>query len=204
MLGTAIPTPGYEEVLLGGRKPADLPAGIDPLSRVSEFPSAPEMFLAGPGRVVERDPGRRSIGRRDFVAAHLRAGGTPIGHGFNQRNVASETAYGVYDIDGPVPVRVVLLDTTNMDGDFEGSIGRRQLRWLEERLIEAHAQYFDPRAASSLRASRTVWWYWPRTTASTRWSTNARSRPGRAGPPESDGPGAASRCCTGSATSYCG
>jgi metallophosphoesterase (TIGR03767 family) len=143
VLGTAIPTPGYEKVLLGALKPVDLPGGLDPLSRVSEFPSAPEIFLTGPGRVVEPDPGRRSITRRDFVAAHLGAAGTPIGHGFNHANVASETAYGVHDIDGPAPVRVILLDTTNMDGDFRGSIGTRQLRWLEERLAEAHAQYFD-------------------------------------------------------------
>ena len=46
-------------------------------------------------------------------------------------------------MDGPVPVRVILLDTTNLDGNYQGSIGERQFRWLEERLIEAHAQYFD-------------------------------------------------------------
>jgi metallophosphoesterase (TIGR03767 family) len=143
VLGTAVPTRGYEEVLLGTRKPVDLPPGIDPLSRVTEFTSAPEILLAGPSRAVQPDPGRRTVGRRDFVAAHLGAGGAPMGHGFNQWNVASETAYGVHDMDGPVPVRVILLDTTNMDGDFHGSIGARQFRWLEERLIEVHAQYFD-------------------------------------------------------------
>ncbi|HXW80856.1 MAG TPA: hypothetical protein VEJ84_15245, partial [Acidimicrobiales bacterium] len=97
VLGTAIPTPGYEKVLLGGRKTVDLPAGADPLSRVRQFPSVPEMFLTGPSRAVERDPGRRSISRRDFVAAHLQAAGTPVGHGFNQANVSSGTAYGAYD-----------------------------------------------------------------------------------------------------------
>ena len=79
---------------------------------------------------VGSDPGRRSVGRRDFVAAHLQAGGRPIGHGFHRWNVEAETAYGVYDLDGPVPVRVILLDTTNLDGCFQGSIGARQFRWL--------------------------------------------------------------------------
>ncbi len=55
----------------------------------------------------------------------------------------SETAYGAYDLDGPVPVRVILLDTTNMDGYFEGSIGAGQLRWLEARLSEVHSRHID-------------------------------------------------------------
>jgi metallophosphoesterase (TIGR03767 family) len=143
VLGTAVPTGGYEEILLGARKPIDWPTGIDPLSLVSEFTSAPESLLSGPARAVHSDPSRRSVGRRDFVAAHLQASGTPTGHGFNNWNVTSETAYGIYDIDGPVPVRVILLDTTNLDGDFQGSIGARQFSWLEERLTEVHAQYFD-------------------------------------------------------------
>ena len=143
VLGTAIPTAGYEEVLSGTRKPVDWPEGLDPLSYEAEFTSAPELLLAGPAVEVGRDPGRRSVGRRDFVAAHLQAAGNPTGHGFQQWNVDAETAYGVYDIDGPVPVRVILLDTTNLDGNYQGNIGARQSRWLEERLVEAHAQYFD-------------------------------------------------------------
>ena len=134
VLGTALPTPSYEQVLLGARKPIDLPPGVDPLSRVDAFTGAPEQLLSGPARDVVPDPGRRSVGRRHFVEAHLQAGGNPSGHGFGRWNVESETAYGIYDLDGPVPVRVVLLDTTNMDGYFEGSIGARQLRWLEARL----------------------------------------------------------------------
>jgi metallophosphoesterase (TIGR03767 family) len=143
VLGTAMPTAGYEEVLSGTRKPVDWPEEVDPLSYGAEFTSAPELLLAGPALEVYSDPGRRSVGRRDFVAAHLQAAGNPTGHGFQPWNVEAETAYGVYDMDGPVPVRVILLDTTNLDGNYQGSIGERQFRWLEERLIEAHAQYFD-------------------------------------------------------------
>ncbi len=142
-LGTALPTPSYEQVLLGAHKPVDLPPGADPLSRVDAFTEEPAQFLSGPARDVVPDPGRRSVGRRDFVAAHLYAGGNPAGHGFGRWNVETETAYGVYDLDGPVPVRVVLLDTTNMDGYYEGSIGAAQLRWLEARLSEVHSRHFD-------------------------------------------------------------
>jgi metallophosphoesterase (TIGR03767 family) len=141
VLGTALPTSSYEQVLLGAHKPVDLPAGADPLAQIDAFTEAPQRLLSGPARDVLPDPERRSVGRRDFVEAHLQAGGYPLGHGFGRWNVESETAYGVYDLDGPVPVRVVLLDTTNMDGYYEGSIGAAQLRWLEARLTEVHAHH---------------------------------------------------------------
>ena len=141
VLGTALPTPAYEQLLLGAHKPVDLPAGADPIAQVDAFTEAPQLLLSGPARDVAPDPGRRSVGRRDFVEAHFQAGGNPSGHGFGRWNVESETAYGVYDLDGPVPVRVVLLDTTNMDGYYEGSIGSAQLRWLEARLTEVHSRH---------------------------------------------------------------
>lgn len=143
VLGTALPTPSYERVLLGGRKPTGLPPGADPLSRVNAFTEEPEQLLSGPAHDVVADPDRRSVGRRDFVEAHLQAGGYPLGHGFGRWNVESETAYGIHDLDGRIPVRVVLLDTTNMDGYFEGSIGASQLRWLEARLREVHSRHID-------------------------------------------------------------
>lgn len=144
VLGTSVPTPEYEKILSGGQKAFDVPPGPGPLSEVGTFLSHPDRMLAGPRRPVAADPRRRSIGRKEFVQAHLQAAGTPHGHGFGPVNLASGTAYGVYDIDGPVPLRVVMLDTTNMDGDFQGSIGARQARWLEDRLSEVHARHFGP------------------------------------------------------------
>lgn len=144
VLGTALPTSSYEAVLGSATKAFDLPAGARPLSMVDEFTSRPEVLLSGPGRPVEPDAERQSVGRRQFVEAHLNAGGAPAGHGFLGHNIQDETAYGIYDVDGPVPVRVIILDTTNLDGDFQGSIGPRQCRWLEERLAEVHSHYFGP------------------------------------------------------------
>lgn len=145
VLGTARADATYEAVLAGSRKAADLPPGLDPFSLVSDFLTGPGAMLSGPAVEVEADDGRRSITRREFVEAHLEAGGSPSGHGFGSANLKDGTAYGVFDLDGPVPVRVVMLDTTNLDGYFEGSIGARQLRWLEERLIEVHSRHYDER-----------------------------------------------------------
>lgn len=145
VLGTAPADRHYEAVLRGRHKPMDVPEDLDPLAMVEEFVSRPGLLLCGPGVDVEADAGRASITRRQFVEAHLGAGGDPGGHGFDAGNADEGTAYGVCDIDGPVPLRVILLDTTNLDGYSQGSIGARQFRWLQQRLSEACSEHYDER-----------------------------------------------------------
>ncbi len=153
VLGTAIATRAYEEVLGGARKPVDLPPGLDPMASIDAFISGPELLLAGPARPVSPDGARRSVGRRELVAALLAAGGRPAGHGYTDENLERGTAYAVHDLDGAVPLRVVLLDTADLDGGFQGSIGLRQLGWLEERLAEVHSHAFDAGGRPVTRAA---------------------------------------------------
>ncbi|MGH9305042.1 MAG: hypothetical protein ACRDZ5_11650, partial [Acidimicrobiales bacterium] len=140
--------------VLGASKPvsygsAPLGAGLDPHSLEHDLFERPEQFLAGPQRSVPADPDRRIVGRREFVAAHLEAPGAPHGHGFTAANLAAGTAYGTYDAPsrggpshggGPL-LRVILLDTANLDGSSTGSLGVRQFAWLEEQLIACHSCY---------------------------------------------------------------
>src|SRR5262249_2269168 len=95
VLGTAVPTPGYEHVLGGARKPARLPDGTDPVAVAEAFLARPELLLSGKARPVAPDAGRVTVGRRAFVEAHLAAPGSPAGHGFAGWNAEQETAYGV-------------------------------------------------------------------------------------------------------------
>ncbi len=140
-LGESVPTAAYRRLLTGAEKPTSLPDGLDPLRQVSELFSHPERFLTGPARRVTPVADRRAVSRRDFVAAHLRAAGSPAGHGFSEDNLTAGTAYAAYD--GIKGVRVLLLDTTNLDGASAGSIGARQLSWLEERLSEVHGRHLS-------------------------------------------------------------
>jgi len=144
VLGNSLATSGYRDLVLGGRKAVMLPPGFDAVQHASEFHGSPETFLTGPSRQVVADPRRRIVDRREVVEAILGASGLPAGHGYSRASARAGTAYCVHDLDGgPLPVRFLLLDTTNMDGFFEGSIGRRQLQWLEERLIEVSSNYVD-------------------------------------------------------------
>ena len=144
ILGNSLPTLAYRDLVVGDRKPVALPPKFDAVEHAAEFHTAPERFLGGPARHVAADAARRIVGRREFVEAHLNAPGRPAGHGYSSASLREGTTYCVHDIDsGRVPIRFVLLDTTNMDGFYEGSIGRRQLSWLEERLAEVSHRHLD-------------------------------------------------------------
>jgi metallophosphoesterase (TIGR03767 family) len=144
-LGNSLPTAAYREIVVGDRKAVALPPGFDAIARQDEFNGAPELFLAGPARTVTGSAARRIVGRPEVLAAVAGAPGLPAGHGLSPADAAAGIAWCVHDLDeGPVPVRFVFLDTTNMDGFYEGSIGRRQLRWLEDRLAEVSSRHLDP------------------------------------------------------------
>ncbi|MDA8266106.1 MAG: TIGR03767 family metallophosphoesterase [Actinomycetota bacterium] len=139
--GESVPTAEYRQILTGALKPTALGPGCDPLHREEELFAHPERFLTGPALPVTPDATRTIVTRRDFVAAHLRAAGLPTGHGYSEENLENGTCYAAYDgIEG---IRLILLDSTNLNGRSGGSFGLRQLAWLEERLAEVHARHMS-------------------------------------------------------------
>jgi metallophosphoesterase (TIGR03767 family) len=147
--GIALPTDAVRSIVVGDRKAADVPAGFEFDGSVESFVMMPEDLLAGPSRSIPADPSRSLFTRRDFIRAHLEAGGSPDGHGFTDENLRDGTAYYVYD--GVAGVRMLVLDTSNPGGFAEGSIGARQAAWLEERLEEVHSRSIDRAGASVSR-----------------------------------------------------
>jgi metallophosphoesterase (TIGR03767 family) len=139
--GTSLPTAAVRTIAIGARKAVAAPQGLDLEANVDRFVSEPESFLAGPSRPVTADTARRLFSRREFVQAHLRAPGTPNGHGFTAENLRDGTAYYVHDVTPEA--RFIVLDTANPGGFYEGSIGARQAEWLERRLVEVHRSYLD-------------------------------------------------------------
>lgn len=129
-------TPGLEEIMVGDQKVYDVPPGA-----FADFVTDPLPFFAGPCRRVQASRARRPIDRSEFIRAHFEDGGAPTGHGFTAKNLDDATAYFAYD--AAPGVRVVVLDTTNPGGHFEGSIDERQLMWLERTLAEVHHRYLD-------------------------------------------------------------
>jgi metallophosphoesterase (TIGR03767 family) len=141
--GMGLATAAAAGLAVGDRKPTAPPPGFDvgAESSVRAFIRDPTALLAGPSRRIVPDAARRSFSRREFIQAHLRAGGAPPGHGLSAENLERGTVYYAYD--GVPGVRIVVLDTSNPGGNADGSLGAAQTTWLRERLAEVHSIHLD-------------------------------------------------------------
>ena len=135
--GVGLVTPALAAALVGGRKPLRLQPGFDADAALTTFTLRPEDFMAGEMVDVVADPDRRPVTRHEFVAAHFGVDSRPHGHGFTEQNRLDGTAYYVHDLPG---IRLVGLDTTCRAGGADGCLDEDQARWLEERLVEVHAE----------------------------------------------------------------
>ncbi len=123
--------------LVGASKPSGSLADLDLDALHEVFIESPESFLSGPQHSVTPDPGRRAVGRAEFVDAHFSPLSRPFGHGFTDENRRSGTAYYVHDVG---EVRLICLDTTSAAGSAAGCLDEDQAGWLRDRLEEVHSQ----------------------------------------------------------------
>ena len=80
-------------------------------------------------RTVTADADRRIVDRTEWVQEHFTTTGTPVGHGFTQDNLDTDTAY--YTFDRGI-VRFVVMDTVNANGGDEGSLSQTQFAWIKK------------------------------------------------------------------------
>jgi metallophosphoesterase (TIGR03767 family) len=142
MLQGTVPGTGLlGAVAVGDRKAYDLPDGYTPdqaLGLLAGLEACDPDALAVLGecrtREVTADPGRHVVTRKEFVDRHLDSDGLPLGHGFS----AGDAAYYRHDVG---PVSLVVLDTVNEYGGWEGSLDRDQFEWLGRELASADAEH---------------------------------------------------------------
>ena len=87
-----------------------------------------------PSRPITPDMARRTLTRQEFIAAHFGSSARPIGHGFPRAAATTGRAYYRYDCPR---VTVLVLDTVNENGGWQGSLDDAQLAWLEGELADA-------------------------------------------------------------------
>ncbi len=96
-------------------------------------------------RTVTPDERRVPFTAHEYVAAHLLGrftGAGPVGHGYTEANRESGDLYYDFALSGTGPGVVgISLDTTDQGGDYRGSVGTAQLRWLERKLTEHRDSY---------------------------------------------------------------
>ena len=127
--GTALTNASIELIAVGNTKSLTRPEQFATDDPIELFLEHPEAFSCGDGYAVEAQPDRRGIDRREWLAAHVERGAL----GYSSDNVAHANCDTVIDTEH---VRLVLLDTNHPYGDYQGSIGERQLAWLDDRLTE--------------------------------------------------------------------
>ncbi len=147
-------------LLTGSVKPINLSAVLSPadLAALAANPALLTSYLTSqlsggglPVRVVTADPGRSVVSPAEWAQRHLASPATPgpVGHGYTEANVAEATLHYTFPV--APGVLGISLDTVNRGGYADGSLSASQLAWLEQRLIEAHARYYD--AAGSVVAT---------------------------------------------------
>jgi metallophosphoesterase (TIGR03767 family) len=96
-------------------------------------PKALAALVSAEMRPVTPDAGRRIFSRAEFVAAHLGERSRPAGHGF----ATPDRAYYRHDHGVESAVTLLVMDTVNEYGGWQGSLDREQLAWLEAELVAA-------------------------------------------------------------------
>ena len=129
--GTALSNAALEAIATGARKTLGQPTGFMPADPLNAFLDTPDAFSqteSGAGtRAIAPDAERRIISAQEFVDAHAAAGALGYGSlGPGQRDTYVDTEH----------VRIILLDTNHPWGDYQGSVGKQQLAWLDDCLQE--------------------------------------------------------------------
>jgi metallophosphoesterase (TIGR03767 family) len=106
----------------------ELVAGLDACE-----PGAMARLARGRTAEVTPDAARRVVSREEFVVAHDRPDARPPRHGFP----VDGRPYYRHDLGG---VRLLVMDTVNHHGGWQGSIDRDQLGWLCGELDLADAE----------------------------------------------------------------
>ena len=127
--GTALANEAMDVLAVAPAKSLRAPADFRPADPLAHYLDEPEAYSTGPMFPITADAGRRAIDRREWIQAHVDAGAL----GYTAAHAQAGGTDAVVDLEH---VRLVLLDTNHPGGDYQGSIGVRQLAWLDERLTE--------------------------------------------------------------------
>jgi len=126
----------------GSSKPTALGPGLDPVELIAFTETGPSPaawgMLTGPTRPVTPDPRRRFVDAAGWLAAHLASPGQPAGHGVSAEAAAAGRAH--YAVEAGV-VRLLVLDSVNRDGGWQGSLDEEQAAWLEDELVAGHSSH---------------------------------------------------------------
>lgn len=136
--GTVTPTEDTQSAMMGDKRYEGLPSSITLAETLAAFNEVGPAGYPGasdaPYVVVTPDLDRRALERGEYAARHLQSPGLPKGHGFTDLNVASRNMYYSTFVGG---VKLIVTDSVNHFGGWQGSFDQEQFIWLEKEIKES-------------------------------------------------------------------
>ena len=136
--GTVTPNEGTQREMMGDRRYEALPSTMtleETLGAWNEIgPADYPPSSDAPYVLVTADVERRAVERGEFASLHLASRGLPRGHGFTSENVREKTMYYATEIG---EVKLIVMDTVNEYGGWQGSLDEAQFAWLEAEIASS-------------------------------------------------------------------
>ena len=133
--GTVTPTTDTQIAMMSDKRYEALPSSMTLAETLSAFneigPAAYPGVSDAKFVTVSEDLQRRAVERGEYVMKHLAAPGLPKGHGFSSKNVADKTMYYSTVIG---EIKLIVMDSVNHFGGWQGSLDEEQFRWLENEI----------------------------------------------------------------------
>ena len=136
--GTVTPSAETQIAMKSNKRFEDLPSSMTIAETLSTFNEVGPAAYPGASDAryvtVSADVERRAIERGEYVTKHLTAPGLPKGHGFSPKNVSGKTMYYSAIIG---EIKLIVMDTVNQFGGWQGSIDEEQFIWLENEIKDS-------------------------------------------------------------------
>jgi metallophosphoesterase (TIGR03767 family) len=136
--GTVTPNEATRIEMTGDRRYESLPTSMTLEATLGAFnETGPADYPASSDAsyvIVSADVERRALERGQFATLHLESPGAPIGHGFNSNNVRDKTMYYSTEVG---KVKLIVIDSVNQFGGWQGSLDETQFAWLESEIAKS-------------------------------------------------------------------
>jgi metallophosphoesterase (TIGR03767 family) len=136
--GTVTPNESISIEMMGNKRYESLPSSMTLEATLgafnetgpADYPSSSDASYVE----VTADAERRALERGQFAALHLSSPGSPKGHGFAEKNVVEKTMYYSADVGR---VKLIVIDSVNQFGGWQGSLDEVQFAWLESEIASS-------------------------------------------------------------------
>ena len=136
--GTVASSSATQSAQVAGRRYEGLPSDLSLEVTLSRFGQVGPANYPDPGDApyveVTPDAKRRAVERGEFARRHLSSHGQPKGHGFDEGSALDGRMNYSVEVG---QVTLVVLDSVNENGGWQGSLDAEQFKWLEETIRES-------------------------------------------------------------------